>query len=109
MPSESSSLFLDSDKHPYIVMGKKGGFVARFSNLPCAVRTLVGTRHRNGGKVVTPEGHVFDSVECHALVNKENWWKGLPKAQSTGVVEGIVAVPVPVDRAIEKIYGGAVA
>lgn len=82
------SLFLDPDKHPYLVVGRKGGCVARFSNLPCAVRTVAGRKvlSRHGGKVLTPEGHVMDAVECVSAVSKDRWWLDLSKAQSTGLV-----------------------
>lgn len=67
----SQFLFLDPVKHPYVVVSGKGNPVARFSNLPCAARTVTLKHQRRPGTVVTPEGDVLDRVQCQTIVESK--------------------------------------
>jgi hypothetical protein len=68
----SQFLFLDPDKHPYIVVSGKGRPVARFSNLPCAAQSVALKHQRSRGHVVTPEGDVLDKDKCRTIIESRS-------------------------------------
>ena len=72
MPILSQFLFLDPTKHPYIVVSGRGNQVARFSNLPCAARSVVLKKQKNPGTVLTPEGDVLDRGMCYTVIELRN-------------------------------------
>ena len=72
-------LFLDPDKHPYVVMSGKGTPRARFSNLPCAAQSVTGKHQKRAGTVITPEGDVLDKEKCQIIL------------QSKKIVEGFMS------------------
>ena len=61
-------LFLDPEKHPYVVVSGKGNPVARFSNLPCAAQSVALKHQSNRGHVLTPDGDVLDKEKCRTIV-----------------------------------------
>ncbi len=68
MSALNEILFLDPEKHPYVVVSGKGNPVARFSNLPCAAQSVALKHQRRPGTVVTPEGDVLDREKCRTIL-----------------------------------------
>lgn len=61
---------LDISNHSYVVrQAKDGAFIARFSNLRVAARHVV--QHSKDCVVISNDG-VFNSYECHKLLNAKD-------------------------------------
>lgn len=77
-------LFLDPNKHPYLVLSRRGNLVGRFSNLACAAQSVVSKS--KGGGVVVPDGRVIDRDECKKILESWRTVKEYSKRQPTGMV-----------------------
>ncbi len=77
-------LFLDPNKHPYIVLSVKGNPVGRFSNLALAVQSVIAKT--KGGSVVIPDGKVIDRDECKKIMSSWDTVRAFAKRPPTGMV-----------------------